>query len=95
MASPLYTAERVADHGLAIIRLTDILHGIEVSILPAVGNRVYKMLVGDENILYFPFEDPNELKTDKHLSGIPFLAPWANRMPGGFYANGQHYVFNM
>ncbi len=95
MASPLYTAEQVTDHGSAVVRLTDALRGIELSIIPAAGNRVYKMLVKGENILYFPFEDPNELKTDKHLSGIPFLAPWANRMPGGFYANGQHYVFNM
>jgi aldose 1-epimerase len=95
MASPVYTAERVADRGAAIIRLTDTLRGIEVSIIPAVGNRAYKMLVRGENILYFPFEDPNELTTDRHLSGIPFLAPWANRMPGGFYADGQHYVFNM
>ena len=28
------------------------------------------------------------------MSGIPFLAPWANRMPEGFWANGRRYLFN-
>jgi aldose 1-epimerase len=36
-----------------------------------------------------------ELQGMHGLSGIPFLAPWANRIPGGgFHANGNWYAFN-
>jgi aldose 1-epimerase len=93
MPDPTYAAH-VVDHGVPVIRLTDEDHRIEVSIVPSVGNRAYEMLVGGQNILHYPFDNPSALKTDRHLSGIPFLAPWANRMPEGFHANGKHYVFN-
>ena len=30
------------------------------------------------------------------MSGIPFLAPWANRLDEpAFYANGKKYIFNL
>jgi len=89
-----YAAAQVVDHGIPAIRLADALHGIEVSIAPSVGNRAYEMLVRGENILHFPFDNPSALKSDRHLNGIPFLAPWANRMPEGFHANGKQYRFN-
>jgi aldose 1-epimerase len=94
MRARVYTAEQVEDHGIATVRLTDVLNKIEVAIAPSIGNRAYQMLAGGKNILYFPHDNPSELMEDRHLSGIPFLAPWANRMPGGFYANGRHYPFN-
>jgi aldose 1-epimerase len=89
-----YTAAQVVDHGIPTVRLADALRGIELSVVPSIGNRTYEMLVHGENILYFPFDNPSGLKADKHLSGIPFLAPWANRMPEGFHANGKQYRFN-
>ncbi len=50
------------------------------------------MNVHGENILHMPASNVSELR---ELSGIPFLAPWANRIPGGgFQANGAQYVFN-
>jgi aldose 1-epimerase len=94
MLDRTYAASHVLDHGIPVIRLTDGAHGIEVSIVPSVGNRAYEMLVGGQNILHYPFDNPSALKTDRHLSGIPFLAPWANRMPEGFHVNGKRYVFN-
>jgi aldose 1-epimerase len=89
-----YTAERVDDHGISTVRLTDAPHAVEVSIVPSIGNRTYRMLVRGENILHFPHDNPSALKGDRHLNGIPFLAPWANRMPEGFHANGRYYRFN-
>jgi aldose 1-epimerase len=94
MCACAYTAQQVSDSGIPKIRLADIDHGIEVSILPSVGNRACEMLVRGENILYFPFSDPAAAKADRRLNGIPFLAPWANRMPDGFHANGKKYRFN-
>jgi aldose 1-epimerase len=95
MRTGIYTAEQGFDHNSAIVRLTDAAHRVEVSIIPSAGNRAYRMLIAGKNILYFPFEDPAEIKTGKHLNGIPFLAPWANRMPGGLHANGRYHPFNM
>jgi aldose 1-epimerase len=89
-----YAAAQSVDHGIPTIRLADGLHGIEVSIVPPVGNRACEMLVRGDNILYFPFDNPSALKADGQLNGIPFLAPWANRMPEGFHANGKQYRFN-
>lgn len=89
-----YAAAQVVDRGIPIVRLADGPRGIEVSIVPSIGNRAYEMRVRGENILYFPFEDPSASSAGAHLNGIPFLAPWANRMPEGFYANGRHYRFD-
>ena len=89
-----YTARQSEDRGVAIVRLTDTAGGIEVAIAPSIGNRAIEMLVRRQNILYVPFDDPARLKAERHLNGIPFLAPWANRMPEGFWANGKKYAFH-
>ncbi len=94
MRPPFYTAEQASDHGVRTVRLADISRGIEVSVAPSMGNRAWEMRVRGENILYFPFENPAAAKGNSHLNGIPFLAPWANRMPEGFQANGRRYHFN-
>ncbi len=96
VAAGNYSAEKTTDHGVDIVRLTDAAHGVEVSIVPSVGNRAYEMKVHGKNILFFP-GDVGALKNSggRGLNGIPFLAPWANRMAGGsFWANGKKYVFN-
>jgi aldose 1-epimerase len=72
--------------------LTDDAHGVEVFVAPSLGNRAYAMNVHGVNILHMPASDIAQLKA---LSGIPFLAPWANRIPGGgFRADGNWYAFN-
>ncbi len=91
-----YKAERLTDHGAEIVRLTDTSHGVEVSILPSIGNRAYEMKVHGKNILYFPSADVGEYQQRPRLSGIPFLAPWADLLSEpGFWANGKHYTFDM
>lgn len=90
-----YSAQKTSDHGVDIIRLTDAARGVEVSIAPSIGNRAYEMKVHGKNILFMPAPDVAQLKQRPGLSGIPFLAPWANRMAdGGFWANGKKYTFN-
>jgi aldose 1-epimerase len=91
-----YTARKASDHGVAIVRLTDAANGVEVSIAPSIGNRAYEMNVHGKNILYFPFPVVGEFQKRPEMSGIPFLAPWANRLnEPNFWANGKKYVFNM
>ena len=96
-AAPRYTAARTTDHGIEIIRLSDTQRGVEVAIAPAVGNRVYELKVHGNNLLYFPAPDIAAYKNNPRppLDGIPFLAPWANRISGGgFWADGKRYIFN-
>ena len=87
-----YAAEQISDHSVAVVRLADTANDLEVLIAPALGNRAYAMNVHGANILHMPAASIAELH---ELSGIPFLAPWANRIPGGgFRANGNWYAFN-
>ena len=91
-----YTARRTSAQGVAVIRLADAAKGVEVSVLPSIGNRVSEMKVHGKNILYFPSTDLAELQKKPDLSGVPFLAPWANRLNDeSFWANGKKYTFNM
>src|SRR5689334_11979746 len=83
MAAANYTALKTTDHGVDIVRLTDAAHGIEVSVAPGIGNRAYEMKVHGKNILHMPLADVGKLKEQPGLNGIPFLAPWANRMADG------------
>ncbi|HEY7338799.1 MAG TPA: aldose 1-epimerase [Bryobacteraceae bacterium] len=91
-----YRAEKVADHGMQVVRLTDTTHGVEVSVIPSVGNTAYEMKVHGQNILWFPFASAAEFQKAPQMSAIPFLAPWANRLdPQAFWANGKAYRFDM
>ena len=91
-----YTARQTEDHGIAIVRLSDAAHGVEVSIVPSIGNLAYEMKVHGHNILHFPYADVAEFARRPGLCAIPLLAPWANRMTEqGFWANGKKYAFNL
>ncbi len=62
---------------------------VEAAIAPSLGNRAIRLAVHGQNFLYWPSAVPTG------MNGIPFLAPWANRMAGGgFEANGHRYEFN-
>ena len=90
-----YTATQSTDHGIPVIHLSDRATGVEVSVIPALGNRASEMKVHGKNILYFPVADLTEFSKSPGLNGIPFLAPWANRLSEqGFWANGRKYQFN-
>jgi len=96
LAAQNYRAVEITDHGVAIVRLTDQRNGVEVSIVPSIGNRAYEMKVHGKNILYFPQADAGEFQARPRLSGIPFLAPWADLLSEpGFWSNDKHYTFNM
>ena len=60
-----------------------------------IGNIAYEYKVNGKNALYFPFGSLAEFKAKPTLCGVPFLAPWANRLDqDAFYANGKKYVLN-
>ena len=47
-----YKAEKTSDHGVPIVRLSDAKNGVEISVVPSVGNLLYAMKVHGKNILY-------------------------------------------
>ncbi len=95
LAEP-YTAVETTDHGVPVVRLTDSEHGVEVAIVPSIGNMAYEMNVHGKNILYFPATDLSEFLQKPSRAGIPFLAPWGNRLDQpAFWANGRKYAFDM
>ena len=96
-AQPAFKAEKTTDHGIDIVRLSDTARDVQMAVVPSFGNRVYELKVHGKNLLYFPFSDPSALERSgtPGLNGIPFLAPWANRISdGGFWAHGKKYAFN-
>lgn len=77
-----YRAEKISVDGADVVRLTDSVRGIVVSILPGSGNRAFELTVHGKQVLAKP-------------GGIPLLAPWANRLDqNAFWANGKKYVLN-
>jgi aldose 1-epimerase len=64
------------------VQLEDAAHRTVVTVAPAAGNLTREMTVNGHNLL--------------GPLGIPFLAPWANRLDEqAFYANGKRYTLNM
>ncbi len=92
-----YSAKISLEDRTPVVRLIetkDEKHRVEVAVVPSLGNRTIRMLVGEENFLFFPFAGPEAARADRGLNGIPFLAPWANRMAGGgIRVDGQEHRF--
>ena len=91
-----YTAEQTTEAGVAIVRLGDAAHGVEVSVMPSIGNRAYEMKVHGHNVLFFSGNDLAQYEKRPAMEGVPFLAPWANRLDeNAFWANGKKYLLNL
>ncbi len=91
-----YKAEQTTDHDVPIVRLSDAAAGVEVVVIPSIGNRAVNMKVHGKEIIYFPASDIGEYQKRPRLSGVPFLAPWADLLnEQAFWANGKRYQFNM
>jgi len=90
-----YSAGKIAVDSIEVIRLADAAHKTEVRIVPSIGNIAYQMKVNGKNILWSPFKSLSEMKAKPASCGIPFLAPWANRLDrNAFWANGKQYILN-
>jgi aldose 1-epimerase len=85
-----------AQSAIDVVELKDPQTATTVSIVPSVGNVAFSMKVNGQEILYWPFESVAAFKAKPTLSGIPFLAPFANRLDEtAFYANGKRYGFDL
>lgn len=87
-----YSAQHVGN----AIRLHDVHKDTIVSIIPSAGNLAVEMKIKGQNVLRFPYESVADYKGGGGSIGIPFLAPWADRLDEqAFYANGKRYAFDM
>ena len=90
-----YSAERVSVDGIGVIRLADQRRRTEVSVVPSLGNNAFEMKVNGTSLLWSPYQSLAEFRDHPVHLGIPFLAPWANRLDGdAFRANGRQYKLN-
>ncbi|MDQ2899776.1 MAG: aldose 1-epimerase [Acidobacteriota bacterium] len=90
-----YSAQRISVDGIEVVQLSDADRHVEVLIAPSIGNIAYEMKVNGKNALYVPFKSLAEFAAHPVLCGVPFLAPWANRLDQpAFYANGKKYRLN-
>jgi aldose 1-epimerase len=92
--SEIYSAQKLTVDSHETVRLSDAAHGMEVSICPSLGNNAYDIRVKGHSIVVNP-PPFAEWKQKQSQAGIPFLAPWANRIDGDTYwANGKRYLVN-
>ena len=78
-----------------IVQMKDSAAGITVSLVAGLSN-AYEMVVKGQQVIRKPFADLAEFRARPGLSGIPLLAPYANRLDEqAFYANGRKYSFDM
>ena len=90
--SPRYAVR----HAGTLVQLNDSGSQTAVSIIPTLGNLTVEMTVKGHNVLRFPYESAADYKGGAGSIGIPFLAPWADRLDEqAFYANGTRYAFDM
>ena len=90
-----FTTQTTTDQGIEVVHLSDVKRGIEVSIVPSVGNRAVEMKIHGKNILFFPYSDMAAFKNKPGLNGVPFLAPWANRLDqSAFWVDGKRFTLN-
>ena len=91
-----YSVVRRPVDGVGVVRLVDGARNVELAVAPAIGNTAFEWKVRGRNYLYFPYtEGPAEFARRPKFCGVPFLAPWANRIQGdSYWANGKHYLLN-
>ena len=91
-AAAQYSARRDGE----VVRLADARTQTTVAIAPSLGDMAFEMKVKGVDILHFPYASLDEFRQRPSLSGVPLLAPWANRLDEqAFYANGTKYAFDM
>jgi hypothetical protein len=91
-----YSVKTALVDGIEVVQLADAARKTEVTVVPTIGNIAYRMMVNGKNALWVPYEKLSEMKSKPAMGGVPFLAPWANRLDQqAFWANGKKYAFDM
>lgn len=90
-----FTVVKTTEQGVEVVHLKDASRGMDVSIVPSIGNRAVAFNVHGKNVLFFPHSDMASFRQNPGLNGVPLLAPWANRLDAaGFWAGDTRFVLN-
>ncbi len=90
-----YAIDEIEQDGFRTIRLADRAADLHVSIAPEIGNNAFEMLHHGHDFLWRPEQSLRSLRDKKLLFGIPFLAPWANRLDQDrYWINCKPYLIN-
>jgi aldose 1-epimerase len=90
-AAQQYTAKQTGD----VIELRDTKAQMVVSVVAKMSN-AYRIQVKGHDLVRVTSPSVEEFEARPGLGGMPFLAPFANRLDQtAFYANGQKYNFDM
>jgi aldose 1-epimerase len=86
-----YSVKTIGD----IVQLHDNKTDSTVSVLTGTSN-AYEFVVHGKNVISMNIPSTTALRNNPGLNGVPFLAPFANRLDElAFYANGKKYNFDM
>lgn len=89
-------ARRETVDGFEVVRLADPARGLEVRVVPALGNNSYQMTARGKSVFWSPYASLKEFAARPAHLGNPFLWPWANRIDGtSYWANGKKYNLNV
>lgn len=81
--------------GHTTYHLRDAARHMDVGIVPDIGIFVYEFKVNGKDVLISPPSLNAYAKDKKFCCGIPFLAPWANRIAGdAYYFQDKKYLLN-
>lgn len=90
-----YSVSRKVVEGHTTYHLVDASRNMEFGVVPDIANLGYEFKVNHHDVL-IPLESfKSYLETRKLSCGLPFLAPWANRIDHDYYFfQGKKYLLN-
>ena len=81
--------------GHTTYHLRDSVRHMDVGIVPDIGNFAYEFKINGKDVLIPPKSLAAYAKDRKFCCGIPFLAPWANRIAGeAYFFEDKKYLLN-
>lgn len=90
-----YSVSKKVVEGHTTYHLVDAKRKMDFGVVPDLGNFAYQFKVNDKDVLITPSSFQAYLEKHWFGWGIPFLAPWANRIDQDFYYfQGKKYLLN-
>jgi aldose 1-epimerase len=90
-----YSVSESTQDGFETVELADSRAGLTAVIVPRLGNNTIALQLKRLNFLWRPNLSLPDLLESRSLFGIPFLAPWANRLSeSSYWVDGCCYKLN-
>ncbi len=90
-----YSIAETKQDGLQVICLRDSEADLRAEVLPEAGLNTAALILKGHNFLWRPELPLSDIVDRKLMFGIPFLAPWANRLnANSYWVNGAKFEIN-